>query len=250
MTSGILAQEGAQRVREREAGLFVDVDLVDSGQLNFGGVFGRRDVDARLVQYVQAGVERHRLAGAGRPGHQHHAVRSLHRVQQGFLLVGLIAQRIDPQLGLRGIENPHHDLLAEHRRQGADAEVDGALPGEGELHAAVLRNTLLGDVELGNDLDARRQSLSNRKRRLGDLAQDAIDAEADAIELLVRLEVQIRRAFADGIQQKLLYEANDRCIVDFELRRVVVGSLVRGFAQQVVEVDVIAAGHFLELLAD
>jgi hypothetical protein len=41
----ILAQEGLQRDREGQAGLVVDVDLVDAGQVDFRRVFGRRDVD-------------------------------------------------------------------------------------------------------------------------------------------------------------------------------------------------------------
>ena len=190
MMSGILAQERLQRDREVQPGLVVDVDLVDAGQVDFRRVLDRGDVHARLVQDVQAGVERHRLAAAGRAGDEHHAVRPLDRLQQPVLLDLLVAERLDADLGARRIEDPDHDLLAEQRRQGADPEVD-RLVAELQLHAAVLRHALLGDVEAGDDLDARRQLVLDRERRLRDLAQLAVDAEAHAVVVLVGLEVQV-----------------------------------------------------------
>ena len=80
----ILAQERLQRDRERQARLVVDVDLVDAGKLDFRRVLGGRDVDAGLVQDVEAGVQRHRLAAAGRAGDEDHAVRPPDREQQSL----------------------------------------------------------------------------------------------------------------------------------------------------------------------
>ena len=56
------------------------------------------------------------LPRAGRAGDEHHAVGPLDRVQQRSLLVWLVAERLDAELGARRIEDPHHDLLAEQRR--------------------------------------------------------------------------------------------------------------------------------------
>ena len=52
------------------------------GQVDFRRILGRRDIDARLVEDVEAGVQRHGLAATGRAGDQDHAVRPLDRVQQ------------------------------------------------------------------------------------------------------------------------------------------------------------------------
>jgi hypothetical protein len=142
------------------------------GQVDFGRVLGGRDVDARLVQDVEAGVQRHGLAAAGRPGDQDHPVRPADGVQQS-LLVGLVAQRLDAELGARRVEDPHHDLLAEQRRQRRDAEVDRLGLRQHELHPAVLRHALLGDVELRDDLDARCELVLDRERRLGDFASSS-----------------------------------------------------------------------------
>ena len=135
------------------------------------------------------------------------------RLQQAVLLDLLVAERLDADLGARRIEDPDHDLLAEQRRQGADPEVD-RLVAELELHPAVLRHAPLGDVEPGDDLDARRQLVLDRERRLGDLAQLAVDAEADAVVVLVGLEVQVGRAQVDRVDQHLLQEADDRRVLD------------------------------------
>ncbi len=72
---GVLAQEGAQRRGEGQAHLVVDVDLVDAGQVDFRRILGRGDVAILGVEDVEAGVERHGLAAAGRAGHQDHALR-------------------------------------------------------------------------------------------------------------------------------------------------------------------------------
>ena len=93
----VLAQERAQRGGERQAGLVVHVHLVDARQVDLGRVLGGRDVDARLVEDVQAGVERHRLAAAGRPGDEDHAVGAVDRIEQRLLLVGLVAERVDAE---------------------------------------------------------------------------------------------------------------------------------------------------------
>ena len=71
--------------------------------------------------------------------------------------------RLEAELGhvehqLVLVEQPHDDLLAEQRRQARHAEVDLLRPAgvvEADLDAAVLRQPLLGDVQLGHDLDAR-----------------------------------------------------------------------------------------------
>ncbi len=130
------------------------------------------------------------------------------------LLVGLVAQRLDAELDARGVEDTHHDLLAEERRQRAHAEVDRLGLRQHDLHAAVLRHALLGDVELRDHLDPRRELVLDHERRLRDLHQDAVEPVADAVELLVRLEVDVRDAGRDRVDQDLLEVADDRRVLD------------------------------------
>jgi hypothetical protein len=83
-----------------------------------------------------------------------------------------------------------------------------------KLHAAVLRHSLLGDVQAADDLDARRELVLDRDRRLRDLAQFAVDAKAHPIVVFVGLEVQVRRARIDRVDQHLLQEAHHRRVLD------------------------------------
>ena len=221
----ILPQERAQGRGEGEPRLLVHVDLVDAGQLDFRRVFGGRDVDAGLVQDVEARVERHGLAAARRAGHEDHPVRAPDRLQQRLLLVGLVAQRLDAELDARRVEDTHDDLLAEERRQRAHAEVDRLGLRQHDLHPAVLRHALLRDVELGDHLDPRGELVLDHERRLRDLHQDAVEAVADAVELLVRLEMDVRDAGVDRVQQDLLQVPDDRRVLD--LRAFLVGDLRR-----------------------
>ncbi len=86
--------------------------------------------------------------------------------------------------------------------------------GQHQFHPAVLWNALLGDVQPGNDLDARGDLFLDRQRRRGDLAQDAVDTETDSVELLVWLEVDVGCPVIDRVEQHFLDEFDDRCVVD------------------------------------
>ena len=95
--------------------------------------------------------------------------------------------------------------------------------------APVLRQSPFGDVEARHDLQAGRDLLRELHRRRGDLLQHAVDAVADAVDLLVGLEVDVRRAAADRIQHDLVDELDDRRVVDVA-GVVLEGGVAAGFA--------------------
>ena len=148
----VLAQKGLQCCCKGQPGTVVDIDLVDARQIDFGRIFHRGNVDARLIQDVQASVERHCFATARGPRHQNHAVGTLNGQHQAVFFDLFVAQRFDAQFGTGGVQDPDHDLLAEQGGQRAHPEVDG-LGAKLELHSAVLRNTLFSDVHARDDLD-------------------------------------------------------------------------------------------------
>jgi hypothetical protein len=86
--------------------------------------------------------------------------------------------------------------------------------GQDEAHAAVLRHALFRDVELGQHLDARNQFVADRQRRRGVVAQHAVHAHADPVELLEGLEVDVGGAQLHGVHQDLVQEAHDRRVLD------------------------------------
>src|SRR5690606_36632316 len=197
-----------------------------AGDADFHRVLDRADVARVVVEDVQRGVQRHGLARAGRAGDQHHAVGLLHRVEEQRLLVVLVAELLDAQLGGAAVEHAQHDLLAEQGRQGADAEVDLLALAQVELDAAVLRHPLLGDVELRHHLQARGDARAHLHRDLGDLLEDAVDAQAHAVVGLVGLEVDVRGALADGVHQHLVDELDDRRVVALGVHAGVAAGLV------------------------
>src|SRR3989440_6903059 len=163
---------------------------------------------------MQTRVQRDRLAAARRTGDQDHALGLRQVLEVQLLLEGLVAERIDPERGLGGIENTQHDLLAEQGRAGAHAKVDGAILRQLHLDAAVLGDAPLGDVEARHDLQTGRKLLRQLNRRLCDLLEYSVHAQAYPVELLERLEVNIRSAAADGIEHDLVDEAHDRGVFD------------------------------------
>jgi hypothetical protein len=122
------------------------------------------------------------------------------RLHVQLFLHRLVAERVDAEHRARWIENTRHDLLAVQRRAGADAEVDRAILGDAHLDAPVLGHAALGDVEARHDLDACSQLDGELHRRIRDLLQVAVEAQPDAVGLFVRLEVDVRGAFLDGVR--------------------------------------------------
>ena len=72
------------------------------------------------------------------------------------------------------------------------------LPGTLQLEAAVLRHALLGDVELGHDLDARDdRAVELLGDRLHRRLQHAVDAVLDVHRVVLRLDVDVAGAPLD-----------------------------------------------------
>ena len=83
-------------------------------------------------------------------------------------------------------------------------------------------------------------------RRLRDLLQHAVHAQAHAEDLLVRLEVDVRGAAADRIEHDLVDEAHDRRVFDVVARDVGADLLVAAADLERLEVDAVVvaeAGH-------
>ena len=87
-------------------------------------------------------------------------------------------------------------------------------PFEAQLEAPVLRNPLLGDVELGHDLDAADHGLMMALvDRLHRLVEDTVDAVLDDDFALTRLDVDVARPPLDGVEDRRVDELDDRARV-------------------------------------
>ena len=79
--------------------------------------------------------------------------------------------------------------------------------------AAVLRQTLFADVQLGHDLDAAGDGIFQFQGRRHDVLKNAVDAEADAVFLFVWLDVNVAGASLHGIGQDQVHQLDDRGFV-------------------------------------
>ena len=101
-------------------------------------------------------------------------------------------------------------VLAVRGGDDGDAEVDGAA-GDAQLEAAVLRHALLGDVELGHDLDARDdRGVMALVDRLERFVEHAVDAVLDDHFVVARLDVNVRGAALDGVEDDRVDQLDDR----------------------------------------
>src|SRR5438046_6760576 len=135
-----------------EADLRLHLNLVDAGELVFDRIFDRDDVADRRVELEETGVEGRRLAAAGRPGHQHHAVRQIEYPLQR--LADIIRQPKLHKIELDGgaIEHAQHNAFAIERGDRRNPKID-FLPAYREANAPVLRPTAVRGVKPRHGLE-------------------------------------------------------------------------------------------------
>ena len=178
-------------------------------------VLDRDDLVLDGLDLGEAGVERRRLARAGRPGDEDHAVRLADELAEPLHRLGVHPEDVEAQvleLGVRRllVEDPDDGVLAVDRRHDRDAEVDRP-PLDADLEAPVLRDPLLGDVELRHDLDAADDRLVVLLvDRLHRRVEDAVDPVLDDDDVLLRLDVDVGRAALDRVEEDRVDELDDR----------------------------------------
>ena len=114
------------------------------------------------------------------------------------------------------VQEPEHDAFAEGRGHDRNADVH-VLAADLDAHAAVLGQPLLGDVQAGHDLDARRDACLVPLLNGQDVVEDAVDAEPGDQVLLEGLDVDVARPLADGLGQERIDQPDDgRVVGDLE----------------------------------
>ena len=123
------------------------------------------------------------------------------------------AQRFEVQEVLRAGQQAHHHALAVRYGQGGEAHVVVAA-GDLEADAAILRQALLGDVQVSHDLDARHDARLDRLgQRLDRLVEHVVDAEAHAELALEGLDVDVAGALLHGVVQQRIHQLDDGGVV-------------------------------------
>src|SRR5205814_6767925 len=100
----------------------------------------------------------------------------------------------------RFIENTNDNLFAVRRGQDRDTEID-FFSKNANPEPAVLRNASLGDVQTGQNFDARRDRELQRFRWRLRWKQFAVDSVAKLERVVKRLDVNVRRLFFHRLGQ-------------------------------------------------
>ena len=148
----VLPQNGTQGVGERQADFLLGRHLIDARDLKFHRVFHRDDVVFGIVEFVQRGIKRGGLAGAGGAGNQDQTVRRVHggfEPAEGVLIQAEFVQACR-EVGF--VQDTQHAFLAMDRWHERDAQIDVA-SADPDAHAAVLWQTALGDVQVAHDFE-------------------------------------------------------------------------------------------------
>ena len=195
---GVGTHERAEPGGEAQAALLVDLDLLDPVELVLHRILDRYEGAVGRVDLGHRGVQRGGLARSRGAGHEYGAVRSPDGAPDA-LAVGLAhAQAVEVHHHLALVEDAHDHGFAPHHRERGHAQVH--VPAlDRQPDTPVLGQALLGDVELGHDLDARNQPRDQMARDVGGVEDHAVDAEAHAHVRGARLEVNIRRSPPHGV---------------------------------------------------
>ena len=205
----ILAQGRAQHPAEGQFDLGVDLNLINAPQAILDRVLDGKNLERRLVEFLERAVQRGGLAAAGRAGHQHHAVRAVHQPPEALEHFLGHAQLIHVQDAGRLIQQAHHHRFAVLHRHGGQTHVDG-LATHPHRQAPVLRQAPLGDIETGHEFEARHQGAGDAPLGGGLHAQHAVETETDAQLIFIRLDVDIRGVDLHGVFEHGLEQLDHR----------------------------------------
>ena len=209
---GVLAQYRAQGAREAHFDPGIDLGLADAVEVVLDRILDGHDVQRFRIQPRQRGVQRRGLARPGGAGDQDDAVRlanqRIHLRERRA--VHAEARQVQPA-GLLVQQAQHHALAVPGRnRRYPDVDRLACHP---QRDPAVLRQALLGDIELRHDLDARNDRGMQRARGLEQVAQGAIDSQSHDRARFERLDVDVGGAVPERLREQRVDQADQGRVV-------------------------------------
>ena len=130
------------------------MNLVDALELVFDRILDGNDLAVGCVDLVQRGVERGAFAAARWASDENDAVRRFQNIEEALERIALEAEGIEVEFDAFLVQQSDDDAFAIHRRHSRNTKIQ-LLALHLQLDTAILRQTTLGNVELGHDLDAR-----------------------------------------------------------------------------------------------
>src|SRR6266851_4972705 len=212
---GIVAQDGAQSAREGQSFFLIHRNLRNAAKLVLNGIFDGDNFVFVGLDFVDRRIQRGGLAGARRPGHQHHAVRFANVAAKAPRLFRRKTDDVQSEalkfLGKRFfVQHAQHGIFAVTRGHDGNAQVDKAAL---VLHAEapVLRDAALGNVQVAEHLDARNhRGMPFLGDGLHGVLQHAVDAVLHRYFRVARLDVNVAGAPLERGEDDLFHQADDR----------------------------------------
>ena len=205
---GVLAQHCAEDASEGEFDFRFDLALDDAVDVIFDRVFGGDQLAAGVVQFSECGIERGCFTRTCRAGDDHDSVGLVNELARDGEVFVAHAEFVEIEADVGAVEDAHHDALAEHCGEDADAEVDGLVV-DAEFDAAVLRKAAFGDIEIGHDLDAAADGGGDVGRRGHHFVEHAVDAVSHLEFALEGLEVNVGGLVLDRLKENEVDELAD-----------------------------------------
>jgi hypothetical protein len=173
----VVAQDGPQAGRKVEIDVRLHLHLTDPSQLVFDRILDRENLDRGSIDLLEHGIERRRLARAGRTRDEDDPIRLCHQSPEALNLVGIEAEFRKVEFDPAAVQHTQGHRFPVHGRNGGDAEID-VMTAEGELDASVLGQAPLRDIEMGHDFDAGDHGRPQMRRHLLRHSQQPVDPEA------------------------------------------------------------------------
>ena len=173
---GVGAEDRTQRVREREPDARVDLDLLDAVEPVLDRVLHRDDALDRVLTSDSTRVHRRRLAGTGRAGDEHRALRCEERGARSAPSPRGVEPEARRGRARRAIGSRRRRITDSPAAVGmVTTRTSTGRPCDGEREPAVLREAVLRDVEVRHDLQPADQRAQQRERHVGGVVEHAVD---------------------------------------------------------------------------
>ena len=208
----VLAQDGPQAPRKGQFRPWIDLHLTNAVDRIFDRVFDGHDVAGLVVQMVEGGVKRGRLARSGWSGDQQHPIRPCQKLGKGRGVARAHPQTVQTQPCGAAVQKAHDHALAILRRDGGHPHVH-LVPADAQRHPAILRQAFFGNVQTRHHLDPADQKRCQRAFGFHHVAQNAVDAEPDLQRAFLGFDVDVGRAFLDRLLQQGVDQPHDRGIL-------------------------------------